>query len=129
MCTTKFATESAALAFTTGLPTQTLYAREPVCRYVSTFFTTPDLSTPYVAWTNPANSFVAYQAGSSAGATWTTPLGGSTSTATTKDLAKAAESAAFDGASPSSIQSFRRWACQVNSATGTKVAGTSVYND
>lgn len=129
VCTTKFATESAALAFTTGLPTQTLYAREPVCRYVSTFFTTPDLSTPYVAWTNPANSFVAYQAGSSAGATWTTPLGGSTSTATTKDLAKAAESAAFDGASPSSIQSFRRWACQVNSATGTKVAGTSVYND
>ena len=129
VCTSKFATESAALGFTTGQPTQTLYAREPVCRYVSTFFTTPDLSTPYTAWTNPANSFVAYQAGSSAGATWTTPLGGSSSTSTTKDLAKAAEGAKYDGASQSTIQSFRRWACQINSATGTKVAGTSVYND
>ena len=129
VCTSKFATQAAALGFTSGLPTQTLYAREPVCRYVSTFFTTPDLSTPYVAWTNPANSFVAYQAGSSAGATWTTPLGGSAATSITKDLAKAAEGAQFDAATPSTIQSFRRWACQVNSATGTKVAGTSVYND
>ena len=82
-----------------------------------------------MAWTNPANSFVAYQAGSSAGATWTTPLGGSAATPNTKDLAKAAEGAKFDGAMTSTIQSFRRWACQVNSATGTKVAGTSVYND
>jgi len=130
VCTEKFATESAALAFNgLGLTTQTLYAREPVCRYVSTFFTDPALTTPYVAWTNPANSFVAYNAGSNAGATWTTPLGGSASTTTTKDLAKAAEGAQLDGANPSTTQSFRRWACQVNSATGTKVAGTSVYND
>ncbi len=106
-----------------------MYAREPVCRYVSTFFTTPDLSTPYVAWTNPANDYVAYTAGETAGATWTTPLGGSASTQFSKDLAQAAEGAQWDTAGPTETQANRRWACRVVGATGTKVAGTSVYND
>ena len=127
--TSKFATESAALGYSSGLGSIILYAREPVCRYVSTFFTTPDLSTPYVAWTNPANDYVAYTAGETAGATWTTPLGGSASTQFSKDLAQAAEGAQWDTAGPTETQANRRWACRVVGATGTKVAGTSVYND
>jgi hypothetical protein len=127
--TQKFATEAGALGYSVGLPSITLYAREPVCRYVSTFFTGPDLLTPYTGWTNPTNLFVSYQPGSSAGATWTTPLGGTATGVFVKDLAKASETAQYDGASSSTTQNKRTWACQVGVGTGTKIAGTSVYND
>ncbi len=127
---TKFATLQSALnTGATGGPMVTLYAREPVPRYVSTFFSDPQLTTPYTSWLSPGNDFVGYQCGNTIGASWTTPLNSGLPSNFTKSFAKAAESAKYDGASPSTTQDNRRWACELSSGTGTKIAGTAVFND
>ena len=111
---------------TTSHPVQ-VYAREPVHRYVSTFFTDPTLTTPYTSYiTSTGATYVSYIAAPTAGAGYTTPLNAGTSTSSNMTFAKAAEGAATNNASPSTTQNLRVWAKNVNPATGTFIAGTAV---
>ena len=113
---------------TTSHPVQ-VYAREPVHRYVSTFFTDPTLTTPYTSYiTSTGATYVSYIAAPTAGAGYTTPLNAGTSTSSNMTFAKAAEGAATNNASPSTTQNLRVWAKNVNPATGTFIAGTAVPN-
>jgi hypothetical protein len=113
---------------TTSHPVQ-VYAREPVHRYVSTFFTDPTLTTPYTSYiTSTGATYVSYIAAPTAGAGYTTPLNAGTSTSSNMTFARAAEGAATNNASPSTTQNLRVWAKNVNPATGTFIAGTAVPN-
>ena len=126
----KFPTLQSALnTGSSGGTMVTLYAREPVPRYVSTFFEDPELTIPYTNWLSPGNDFVGYQCGDTIGANWTTPLDSGLPTNFNKPFAKAAEGAKFDGASPSTTQDKRRWACELSPGTGTKIPGTAAFND
>ena len=110
--------------------TTLVYAREPVHRYVSTFYTDVGLTTPYTSYvTGTGASYVSYIANSSAGTGYNTPLNAGSSSSVNITFAKAAEGAATNNASQSTSQNLRVWAKSVNPATGTFVAGTAVYNE
>ena len=114
---------------TSSQPLQ-LYAREPVHRYVSRFYSDVNLTIPYTSWnTSGGGTYVSYIAASSSGTGYTTPLNAGTSSSTNITFAKAAEGAATNGASPSTSQNLRVWAKEVNPATGLFVAGTAEYNE
>ena len=116
-------------ALNTTSHTVQVYAREPVHRYVSTFYTAPDLVTPYTGYiTSTGASYVSYIAAATAGAGYTTPLNAGTTTASNVTFAKAAEGAATNNANNATTQNLRVWAKQVNPTTGTFVAGTAVPN-
>ncbi len=107
---------------------QTVYAREPVHRYVSTFFEDPDLTIPFTGYTG-TGTYVAYMASTATGGNFTPPLGNTlpNNTANQK-YAEAAEVAAVNAASSTTLQNLRVWSKEVNPTTGTFIAGTGVAN-
>ena len=116
-------------ALNTSSHTQQVYAREPVHRYVSTFYSDVNLTVPFTSYiTSTGATYVSYIAAASAGAGYTTPLNAGSSTASNVTFAKAAEGAATNNANNGTTQNLRVWAKNVNPATGTFVAGTAVPN-
>lgn len=115
---------------TVGSRYKVLYALEPIHRYVSTFYTDPSLSVPFVSWDTSvggSNGYVSYRSTDSIIASGSTPPynAGSTSDVNQPN-AFAAEGAGSPGAGPSTDQSERVWACRMNTTTGTKLIGTSI---
>jgi len=121
---------SPALNFTTH--SQLVYAREPVHRYVSVFYTDVGLTTPFTGYiTSTGATYVSYIANPNGGTGFTAPLDAGISSASNVAFAKAAEGAATNNASPTgsaSSQNLRVWTKSVNPATGVFVAGTAEYN-
>ena len=122
------ATQQDALNSGSSSITQTVYAREPVHRYVSTFFQDPDLTIPFTGYTG-TGTYVAYMASTATGGNFTPPLGNTLpNTTSNQKFAEAAEVSATNSASGSTLQSLRVWSKEVNPTTGTFIAGTGVAN-
>ena len=108
-----------------------LYALEPVHRYVSTFYSDPALTVPFIAWDlsvggNPG--YISYRSfdgnGSVPGST--PPFNAGVTSITNQPNAQSAEGAGSPSANPNTLQDKRVWACLMEASTGTKLMGTSI---
>ena len=104
--------------------TQTVYAREPLLRYVSRFYTDPQLTNPASVIIGVGN-YVAYKAGTAAGAGFSLPgnAQGNQINATST-LSRVAENSSISGGNATTTQDRRVWVAQFTGA-GVKLAGTS----
>jgi len=118
---------SATNALSTTSHTQLVYAREPVHRYVSTFYTTPDLDIPYTGYTG-TGTFISYIAAPNNGTNYTSPLNAGTTSIANITFAKAAEGAARNNAIPTTTQNLRVWTKELPLASSTFTAGTAQAN-
>jgi len=103
---------------------QTVYAREPLLRYVSRFYTDPQLTNPVNIVVGLGN-YIAYKAGTAAGAGFSLPgnAQGNQINATST-LSRVAENASISNGNATTTQDRRVWVAQF-AVTGVKFAGTS----
>ena len=128
--TNNFGSRSAAESVSVLSTNQLVYAREPLPRYVTTFYQDISLTTPYNFGTSTGPVYLAYRASDTA-PSGSSFVGNATqgSTSTNLQIAQAAEFAAGDtNVSQSTTQDRRIWTgyFQLNGSNGAvKIAGQS----
>jgi hypothetical protein len=104
--------------------TQTVYAREPLLRYVSRFYTDPALTNPAGVIITFGN-YVAYKAGTAAGTGFSLPGNAQgNQIIAPSTLSRVAENASINNGNSTTTQDKRVWVGQFT-GTGVKLAGTS----
>ena len=111
--------------------TEILFAEEGVNRYVSQFYSDPELTTPFTGWNGSGNGYISYRATETSTAAYNAtysinipdPAPNSNDAITP---ALAAENSASEGGVPATSQNKRLWACRINTTNGLKYPRTSV---